>query len=369
MANVLGLVSFRIFPTYMGGQKGVALFYKYLQQYLSVLLAVSNDNQDTDQTRTEKLLHPNKKIYLNYFKRKQLKQMVASEKIDLIIAEHSYAGWLAWLVSKGSGKPFIIHSHNIESKRFREMQRWWWILYFGYERWIHRKADFNFFIADEDKQFAVSRFKLSPAKAAVVTYGIEPIRIESNKQLLREQLGLTDKRFILLFNGTLDYQPTCEAVAVQVDTIEPLLRGKLKNYEIVITGNRARRKLVEKMLAGTNINFLGYVEQIDPYYQAADLFINPVRNDTGVKTKLIEAIANSCSAVSTESGASGMRKDLCGNKLVTVKDGDWNSFVDRIVEYLDKEPSNTLPEFYQYYNWETITKKASETILSLVHPQ
>ncbi|HEY6956841.1 MAG TPA: glycosyltransferase family 4 protein, partial [Flavisolibacter sp.] len=354
---------------YMGGQKGVALFYKYLQQHVNVFLAVSNDNQDTDQIRTEKLLHPNKKIYLNYFRINRLQEMVAHKKIDIIIAEHSYAGWLAWLVSRSSRKPFIIHSHNIESKRFREMRKWWWRLYYGYERWIHRKADFNFFIADEDKQFAISKFKLAPAKSSVVTYGIEPTRIEGNKQLLREQLGLSDTKVILLFNGTLDYQPNCEAVEVLVDTIEPLLRGKLKDYEIVITGNRARRKLVEKMLAGTNINFIGYVEQIEIYYQAADLFINPVRNDTGVKTKLIEAIANNCTAVSTESGASGTRKDLCGNKLATVRDGDWNSFVSRIMECLEEKPSNTLPEFYQYYNWETITKKASETILSLVHPQ
>ena len=369
MPNVLGLVSFRIFPTYMGGQKGVALFYKYLQERVNVLLAVSKDNQETDLIRTEKLLFPNKKIYLNYFKRRQLKEVVDSQKIDVILAEHSYSGWLAWLVSKDSGKPFIIHSHNIESKRFREMRKWWWRLYSGYEKWIHRKADFNFFIADEDREFAINRFKLSPAKCSVVTYGIELPTREGSKGQLRKKLGLSDDKVILLFNGTLDYAPNREAVEVLVDRIEPLLQTKLKDYEIIITGNRARRPLIEKMLTVTHINYIGYVDDIDLYYQVADLFINPVANDTGVKTKLIEAIANNCTSVSTESGASGIRKDLCGDKLETVKDDDWNSFVDKIIQCLQHKQWTTGTAFYQYYSWETIAQKASETILSLVHPR
>ena len=59
--NVLGLVSFRIFPTHMGGQKGVAVFYYYLQKHVNVLLAVSDDNQESKATETAGILYPNKK--------------------------------------------------------------------------------------------------------------------------------------------------------------------------------------------------------------------------------------------------------------------------------------------------------------------
>jgi len=33
----------------MGGQKGVAVFYKYLQKHLPVFLALSNDNKEIDK--------------------------------------------------------------------------------------------------------------------------------------------------------------------------------------------------------------------------------------------------------------------------------------------------------------------------------
>lgn len=364
MPNVLGLVSFRVFPTHMGGQKGVACFYKYLQQHFNVLLAVSTDNQESGIVRTKKVLNPNRQIYKNVFRRSQLKQIVRSNKIDIVIAEHSYVGWLAWLLQKSTGIPFIIHSHNIESRRFQQMQRWWWKLYHWYEGWIHRKAQYNFFISDEDMDFALRKFHLLPQNCSVVTYGVEPVVLQ-NKAVLRKQLNLAENKIILLFNGTLDYEPNYEAVENIVKTIEPLLRKKLKNYEIVITGNRAPKKLIEKILTNSNVSYLGYVDDVNLFYQAADIFINPVSNDTGVKTKLIEAIANNCTAVSTESGASGIRKDLCGDKLLIAKVGDWNCFVDKIMQSLNQYQQTTGPVFYEHYSWEAISKKAAKEIMQM----
>jgi len=121
------------------------------------------------------------------------------------------------------------------------------------------------------------------------------------------------------------------------------------------------------MLGCQNITYAGYVDNVDLYYRAADVFINPVSNDTGVKTKLIEAIANNCTAISTISGASGIRKDLCTGKLIMVNDGDWNSFVNSIVECLNQTGTMTKPEFYEFYSWDTISRKASKKILELVH--
>jgi glycosyltransferase involved in cell wall biosynthesis len=365
MPNVLGLVSFRIFPTHMGGQKGVALFYQYLQQYTNVLLAVSNDNQESKHVRIEKVLLPNKKIYLNFFRLKLLRELIVRKDIDVIIAEHSYTGWIAWRLHQSTGKPFIIHSHNIESKRFQQMNKWWWKFYQYYEGWIHRKADYNFFISEEDMLFAVQKFRLSPSKCSVITYGVEVNETTADKRVLRKQVELDESKIILMFNGTLDYEPNVEAVIALADQVEPLLRKKLSNYQIIITGNRARKKLIEKILNSKTLLYLGYVPDVDLYYRAADLFINPVSNDTGVKTKLIEAIASGCTAISTESGATGIKKEVCGTKLVTVADGDWDAFVNEIINHCNIPGTTTPQEFYNYYSWRNIAVNAFEKINEL----
>ena len=366
MTRLLGLVSFRVYPTHMGGQKGVALFYEYLQQYLSVILAGSVDNVPTEKLKMERLLFPNKKMYLNASKLGELRQLVLNNNVDVVMAEHSYTGWLAARLKKKTGRPFIIHSHNIESRRFHKMNKWWWKWYQTYEKNIHRKADFNFFISREDLDFAVDEFGLDPSKCEVVTYGVEDIAIEKDRKKLRRALDVDENKTVLLFNGTLDYEPNYEAVQIIIDQLIPLLRTKLENYQILITGNRAPKELAQKMIAADHLDYLGYVDDVNAYYQCADIFINPVANDSGVKTKLIEAMANHCTTVSTVSGASGIQKELCGQKLHLVKDGDWNAFAEEILAAISLPAMNTPPSFFEAYSWKTITAKAAKRIESLV---
>jgi polysaccharide biosynthesis protein PslH len=366
MAKVLGLVSFRVYPTHMGGQKGVALFYEYLQRYAEVLLAVSTDNVDTNKLQLQRVLFPNKKIYRNISKIGELEAIIKTNEIDVIIAEHSYTAWMASLLKKRTGRPFVIHSHNIESKRFQKMNKWWWKLYNRYEAGIHRKADYNFFISQEDQEFAIEHFKLDRSKCEIITYGIEDIPQEKDKAALRKKLGLDSDKSILLFNGTLDYEPNYEAVEKIIDELNPLLKTKLSNYQVVITGNRAPKELAKKMLAAGNLIYTGYVDDVNAYYQAADVFINPVANDSGVKTKLIEAIANHCTTVSTFSGASGIAKELCGDKLHLVPDDSSESFIDKIVECLSANTNGTPQAFFDHYSWENICLKAAKKIEAIV---
>ena len=367
MVTVLGLVSFRVYPTLMGGQKGVALFYTHLGSYVNTVLAVSSDNEQAGELTAEKILFSNRKMLLNFFRVRTLVELAMSTKADVIIAEHSYTGWIAWQLSKRTGKPFIIHSHNIESKRFRQMGRWWWRLYHRYEGWIHRKADHNFFISEEERAFAEKEFRLQPSKCSVVTYGVTNREINPDKKALRRKLGLPEEKRILLFNGTLDYAPNHNAVHCLIEQIDPLLQQQLDNYLIIITGNRASSKLLGKMKSCPSLLYAGYVADVNEYYQAADLFINPVANDTGVKTKLIEAIANHCTSISTESGASGIIRERCGPKLVTVPDNDWREFTNEIMAVIKKPPAPTPASFYDYYEWSNIVKKAAAEINQLAH--
>ena len=358
MPRVLGIVSFRIFPTYMGGQKGVALFYRYLKREVEVVLALSRDNQPTEELETLPLLHPNRQIYKNLSVIGQLKQLILDRKIDLLIAEHSYAGWIAHL----AGKPFILHSHNIEGQRFRKMGKRWWPLYHRYEGWIHRKALHNFFISQEDLEYAVRRFRLDRERCTVITYGVEERRQYPDREALRQELGLPPDRKLLLFNGTLDYEPNYEAVLLIIDTLIPLFRERAWPFEVIITGNRAPRELAEKMLACPNQTYAGYVPDVDQYYQAADLFINPVANDTGVKTKLIEALANHCPAVSTRAGATGIPQEICGAQLQLVEEENWPTFVAACERVLGGPRTATPTDFFDHYLWTHIAQKAAAII-------
>jgi len=366
MARVLGLVSFRIYPTHMGGQKGVANFYEALQQHADVMLALSRDNVDSSRLPMKKLLYPNKKIYRNLGELRKVRELIREFRPDVLIAEHSYTGWLAWILHRKTGLPFIIHSHNIESRRFQKMNRPWWKIYQVYEGWIHRKADHSFFISDEDRDHAIKHFRLQPSDCSIITYGVQTRPEPRERREWKKQLGFDPQMDLLLFNGTLDYEPNYEAVITLIEKVEPLLRKKLHNFQILVTGNRAPRELAGKMMQASNLQYSGYVEDVDAVYQAADVFINPVANDTGVKTKLIEALANHCTTVSTEAGAAGLRRDLCADKLSLTPDGNWEAFVDAIIHAVNQHPTETPGAFFDYYLWDNIAGRAAKAIAEVI---
>ena len=104
-----------------------------------------------------------------------------------------------------------------------------------------------------------------------------------------------------------------------------------------------------------HIFYAGFVDDIDLYFKAADLFLNPVQSGGGVKTKMIESIALGTTVISTMSGAAGIDKTVCGDKLITIDDNDWSNFVKAIVENSDAA-SPTPDSYYESYYWGNIIR-------------
>jgi polysaccharide biosynthesis protein PslH len=366
MARILALVSFKVFPPHMGGQKGVVLFHEHLSKHHEILMLVSKDNTEKIEAsfKVIPILFPNKNIFSNLSLIRKITRIIKKEKIDCIITEHSYTGWMAWLLRKKTGIPFIIHSHNIETQRFRQMRKRGWKIYQPYEKWIHSEANHNFFINENDHSKAVRDFGLDPEKCTIVPYGSEIPAIDPGAgQNFRERTGIKSK-FIFHFNGTMDYEPNVEAVEKLAKEVSPILKQLKIDATIVITGKRLKQPIINLVNDTGNMVYLDFVNNINEVYQASDLFLNAVTNNSGVKTKVIEALANQCSVVSTVSGATGILPSCYGEKIKLVADNDWRSFSIAISEMAGKQLT-TPPAFFQNYSWEKIAADAAQIITNI----
>ncbi len=361
MTRILALVTFKVFPPQMGGQKGVVFFYQHLKEKTDVFLVVSNNNEAAPPGwDVQPFLFSNRKTYLNAFTILRLRKIIRQKKIEVIVAEHSYAAWLALLLKKTSGIPFVIHSHNIEALRFQQMGRRWWKGYLQYEKWIHQQADHSFFISKEDKEYAIKNFGLQPQKCSVATYGVEmPPPVELTKQQWLQSLGLKGAETIFYFNGTLDYNPNYDAVQGLINNLAPLLQQSLSHFKIIITGNRTPNHLIEQLNLNPHFLYLGFVADVQPFYQLTDVFVNAVQNSSGVKTKVIEALSAGCKVVSFKSGAAGIDASVCGNHLQVVADGDWQLFAQLAIENIGAKKEPLPKAFYDTYLWNNIAKQAA----------
>ncbi len=170
-------------------------------------------------------------------------------------------------------------------------------------------------------------------------------------------------RKILLFNGLLDYKPNLDALKIILEEINPLLLLQATfQYKIIICGKRLPEEMNGlKDYADKNIIYAGFVDDIESYFKAADLFLNPVQSGGGIKTKMVEAIAFGTTVVATESGAVGIEKKVCGEKLVVVPDNRWEKFSVAINQNMNILPM-TPSDYYNYYSWNNIIKNLIENL-------
>lgn len=368
--HIVALVSYKIFPARMGGQKGIALFYKYLSRLLPVTIVSTKNNeipQDTDASFLP-VLSNSKLRYINPFLFFKLKRILREKRATDLILEHPYYGWLGIWLKKSCSIKLIIHSHNIESLRFKSTGKWWWKVLWHYERFVHRNADINFFITDEDRDFALKQFGLSPASCHTITYGFEisgapaPAHRAAARISLQQLHYINEHETILLFNGTLDYKPNLDALDVILNTINPMLMTNSRfAYKIIICGKGLPAHYNElKDHKEKNILYAGFVDDINVYFKGADIFINPVTDGGGIKTKVVEALGFNLSVISTESGAIGLPASVTGKKLARIKDGDWQSFAHAITTV---DSSAHIPQsFFDHFYWGNIARKVKSVI-------
>ena len=208
----------------------------------------------------------------------------------------------------------------------------------------------------------MNNFHLDASKCLVVTYGIEKNGLPSAeersnaKNAIKQSHGIAKNEKILFFNGSFNYGPNLDALETIAKIICPLLDQAGFAYKVIVCGPWLKSEYHHP-----NLIIKGYVDSIEPYFLAADIFLNPLTGGGGIKTKLVEALAFNANAVSTKSGVAGVDPLLCNKKLTVVEDGDWENFARCIIEEGSIE-TDTPPEFYQHFYWGNIAKKAAEFI-------
>lgn len=355
----------------MGGQKGIACFYAAFSKCVDVTLVSvkSNANPEDFSGTFMPIMSNAKHRYFNPFGLFSFLNIIKKQHATHLVLEHPYLGWLGFLLKTITGVKLIIHSHNIESLRFKSTGKWWWKMLWYYEKWTHRQADINFFITDEDQQFAIKHFNLYPSKCHTITYGFDFGKAPGNeeksiaKSALQQKHNIPTTNKILLFNGTLDYAPNLNALKNILFDINPiLLQAANFNYTIIICGKGLPADLNElKAFSDKNIVYAGFVDDISLYFKGADIFINPVVEGGGIKTKLVEALGNDLFSITTSEGAIGVPEKITNNRMIILKNNHWDLFAESIIK-ADYRNSAINQDFFDYFYWGKIAEKAIQAI-------
>lgn len=355
------VVPYRFVPPQNGGHKAAFGFCSALAQELPfACLSTTNNDAAGAPFRLIPLFRDKVSKYFNPLVARRCYLALKREQAGACISFQPFMALLLWPVTALLGIPLDIYAQNLEYRRFRSMGRWFWPVLYAVEWLAFRLARRLYFISPDELPEAVRFLGISPEKCFVAPYGTPystpPGDTAETRRAIREKHGYGEEEFLIIFFGPQSYRPNLEAVELIIHNINPLLLEKASfPYRFLICGGGLPEHY-QRLKAFPNVEYLGFVEDIEAYVKAADVMINPIRTGGGVKTKLIEAIALGKTVVSGRSGALGVDAAACGPKLVVVEDEDTEGYCSALIRLQAAPAPETPPGFYALYYWRNIIR-------------
>jgi len=233
---------------------------------------------------------------------------LSEQSYDAIFVDH-------WLMAQYLPAEFtgltLIHQHNTEyiiwerqaseeaNLLFKLLLRLEGRRVRNYEATILSRFDWVFAVSEEDRQ---SLIDLGAHAERVLFLPNLP----KTELLDRPQLSFDRSQPLILYLGTLSWQPNQEGVDRFLREVFPTLQQALPQVHLLLAGQGARPRLQRLAHSLPNVDTVGAVEDAEPLYQRARVFLEPIHSGGGTKIKVLNALARGLPVVTTRQGAQGI---------------------------------------------------------------
>jgi glycosyltransferase involved in cell wall biosynthesis len=299
--------------------------------------------------------------------RQRIRELCIHERIDMI-----YVDLLSMIqyVDPQMNIPAIVDLHDSRTLLCRRMlnaERGWRKRLSAYldlinakqlEGTLGRKVDLIITNSAVDEQ--VIRELSSKSKTLTITNGVDMEYFAPDSTLPE-----ADK---LVFTGVMGYPPNEDAAVHFVEDIFPLVKMKCPEVRFWIVGSEPSEK-VRALTRISGVHVTGEVDDIRPYVRSATVFVCPLRVGSGVKNKILAAMAMQKATVATSMSIDGL--DLADNREVLLAD-DPQDFADKVVRLLtDRQAAqllgvNGLVRVQGQYSWAAMGKMLETAIQSML---
>ncbi len=223
-----------------------------------------------------------------------------------------------------------------------------------YELEMGSASNATIFVAEQETK----TFNRELGKEKAVTV---PLGVDTEYFYYRE----CDKKDNLIgFLGALNVSHNESAVKHFVSDIFPKVLSDVSDAQFIVIGGGASADLLK--LSSDRVTFTGKVDDVRKYLERCKVFVCPMIYGSGVKTKILEAMAIGLPVVTSSIGAENINAIDGSDWVIADKD---HEFASNIIDLLlDDNRRLTIgkraAEFInKYINWD-ITKKQLERCLS-----
>jgi glycosyltransferase involved in cell wall biosynthesis len=233
----------------------------------------------------------------------EIKALLSEKNYDLIFLESLYTTPYIDMIRAYSKGKIILRTHNVEHALWEQRYR---TLNIGIKKWYIGKLARDLKKYEEktlqtvDKLLSISStdtlFFATLVKSEKVS--TIPVSLEQNTRAIDDSLQS------IFFVGSMNWYPNVEAVKILIEKIFPKVRSVLPKVELHLAGSFMHDLFSSQPNKG--IFNHGYVENIDRFMTSNGIMVLPILSGSGVRIKILEAMALGVPIITFPEGASGV---------------------------------------------------------------
>lgn len=236
----------------------------------------------------------------------KLKEILKKEEFDIVQIEGLNMTVYIPLIKQYSQAMISLRAHNIEHEIWNELsggeknnlKRFYLKLISSrmkdYEMKTINKCDLLIPISENDSRFFLQSGVEIPAYTCPFGIDIKPVQ----KKAEHGKSGLS-------YIGSLDWRPNQEGLIWFLNTVWPKVLLELPEFELHIAGRNAPDWLIKK-LNTKGVRFFGEVADAKEFIKEANILIVPLLSGSGIRIRIIQAMAVGTPVISTIKGIKGI---------------------------------------------------------------
>jgi glycosyltransferase involved in cell wall biosynthesis len=156
-----------------------------------------------------------------------------------------------------------------------------------------KHANSLLFLTKTDEERVHEFYKVNGKKSYVMPlYYEDPLSSDEYKKI---EHSIKDKNALkMVFTGSLDYSPNIEAGLFLIRNFQQMRKVMHSDFEIIIAGRNPHSLLIQESKEESSVKIVANPSnnEMNKILLGADLFISPVFEGSGMKTKIVEALAH-----------------------------------------------------------------------------
>lgn len=236
----------------------------------------------------------------------RLKEILEADSFNVILLESIFCTPYLKVIREVSDAKVVVRTHNVEFQIWEQLasaeaigiKRWYLSLLASrlkkYEVNILKQVDGIVAITEEDK----NQFILMGVKCP-----IEIIPIGFNVGAIKPP-RLNPDHLHLYHIGAMDWQPNIEGINWFLDEVWPRIEAEIPETKCFLAGRKMPNYLLDK--ASGNLKIAGQIDSVADFVSTKNIAIVPLLSGSGMRVKIIEALAMGKVVLTTSIGATGI---------------------------------------------------------------